>query len=291
MFYKSYAPSAGLSPLIARYMIISDDRKHREWQHMEVVPNGLSGMGFSFGENFRYHTSPDEPQEISSSKVIGIHNCSYTVSWKNPIRFFVVIVKPGGLFRLLHADMGDLRNNLVNLNLLGLKESDWICENLRKRPRHEDKIIFMETWLETKLAGKSCASSITAEAAGVIIERKGAVAVRELSDAFGINRKYLERHFMLELGTSPKEFAEIVRFNYLHTLLQEQNFSWKELAYLGNFHDQSHLIKHFHRITGLTPNTFRQKIIDQRPETSFVNKHNVHELMQGDTVIPGASLT
>lgn len=287
LFYQSYFPSERLSPLVARYMIISDDRKHREWQQLEVTPNGLSGLGFSFRENFRYATSPDKQQEITSGNIIGIHNCSYTVSWKQPINFFVIIFKPVGLFLLLHTDMGNLRNNLVNLNLLGLKEADWITERLGKLPAHRDRITFMENWLETRFARAIYPSDITGEVARAIIERKGAVAIGELSGEFGVNRKYLERHFLLELGSTPKEFAGIVRFNYLNTLLQQHTVSWKELTYLGNFHDQSHLIKHFHRITGLTPKVFKQ-MADRRPEAAFVNKHNVHELILGNTTIPGA---
>ena len=219
--------------------------------------------------------------------MVGIHDCTYRVSWKYPINFLVVIFKPAGLFQLLQTDMSCLRNNLHNLRSLGLKESEWICENLRKLPEHRDKIIFIERWLERKLAQTPPAAGITGELAQVIVKRKGSVQINDLSTEFGVNKKYLERHFFLELGSGPKEFAGLVRFNYLNMLMLQQAVSWQELIYLGNFHDQSHLIKHFHRITGLTPGKFKQTA-DRRPEAKFVTKHNVYELILANAAIPGA---
>src|SRR3546814_5583181 len=85
LFYQSYLPSRRLSSLVARYMIISDDRKHQEWQQMEVAPTGLPGLGFSYGENFRYHISPGEQHEIScrseehTSELQSLMRISYAV--------------------------------------------------------------------------------------------------------------------------------------------------------------------------------------------------------------------
>lgn len=268
-------------------MIISDDHTHPDWQQMEVTPTGLSGLGFSFGENFRYDTTAGNQQEISCGNVVGLHNCCYSVRWKYPINFFIVIFKPAGAFRLLKADMGELRNNLVNLDVLGLKESEWICDNLRGRPRHQDKIAFMESWLEGKFAGNRPATAITAGVAQAIVKKNGAVKIGDLCKTFNVNKKYLERHFLLELGATPKEFAGIVRFNYMDTLLRQETPSWKELAYLGKFHDQSHLIKHFQRLTGLSPGAFKNKMSDQPPEVTFVNQHNVHDLIVRSDMISG----
>lgn len=286
LFYQSYFPSPRFRSLIARYMIISDDETHREWQQLKVTPLGLSGLGFSFGADFRYHTSAEKERTIFDGQLCGIHDCNYMISWKKPFNFLVIAFKPAGLYPILQTDMSCLRNNLYNLSSLGVKESEWICETLSKLPLHMQKIIFIESWLERRLAKTSFAFGITGEIAQKIIEKKGKVLIKDLSREFNVNKKYLERHFHRELGSGPKEFASLVRFNYLNTLLQEQPVSWKELVYLGNFHDQSHLIKHFNRITGLTPKEF-VKTADRRPLTQFVNKHNVHELVSTNVAIPG----
>lgn len=279
MFYKSYAPSACLSSLIARYMIIIDDTGYSTWQVKDVMPVGVSGLGFSFGEDFRYLAGDREGSRITQSNVIGIHNRPYAASWKGSLQLLVVIFKPVGLFHFLNRDMSELKNALTGFDLLGITESEQICETLRGLPEHDQKISFIESWIKKKLAGKSPARDITTHIAEEIVRRRGMISIREMARELNINRRFIERNFSLKLGLSPKEFAEIARFNFLNSLmLQRERFCWQELAYIGNFHDQSHLIKHFRKVTGLPPNKYclRHRHNDT---AKFIDRHNVVSLM------------
>lgn len=122
--YQSFFPSQRLSRHIARYLIISDSRKYRDWQRMEITPTGLSGLGFSLADNFRYQTPKGNEQEIFGGNIVGLHNCCYSINWKYPIDFFVVIFKFVGASRLLKTNMNELRNNW--LTSMGL---DWRNRN------------------------------------------------------------------------------------------------------------------------------------------------------------------
>lgn len=288
LFYQSYFPSSPLNSLVARYMIISDDEKHRDWQQLQVAPHGLSGLGFSFGGDLWYQGTRKESQKIAEGTLAGIHGFTYTIRWKDPINFLVVALKPAAAFCLLRTDLSSTRNSLHNLGSFDWNESEWVCQNLRRLPLHR-WISFLETWLKKKLAGKSITPGLVGVVAEKIIQRQGAIPIKDLCNEFKVNRKYLERHFQLEMGSGPKEFSTLVRFNYLHTLLQNRRISSKELVYLGNFHDQSHLIKHFTHITGVTPEAFKKIAAWGRPLNRFVNKHNAHELILTNTVIPGTS--
>src|SRR3546814_7411005 len=89
-------------------------------------------------------------------------------------------------------------------------------------PVNKHKITFIENWLEKKLAGTTPVAGITREFAQKILDRKGAVVIGDLSGELHVNRKYIERYFNLELGLSPKAFADIIRFNYVDMLLQRE---------------------------------------------------------------------
>src|SRR3546814_17408867 len=80
------------------------------------------------------------------------------------------------------------------------------------------------------------------------------------------------------MGLSPKEYAELIRFNYLNTLMLRETISASELAYVGDFYDHSHLIKHFQRMPGLTPKVFKENA-SRRPEALFLLKNNIYELI------------
>ncbi|QEC51093.1 helix-turn-helix protein [Anseongella ginsenosidimutans] len=278
MFYQSYLPSTRFRDLVARYMIVIDDGKHTGWQKMDVVPNGLPGLGFSYGENFHYFAGCEPSKEISSANVVGIHSSPYTTTWKNPMRLFVIVFRPLGLYQLLKQDMGALKNDLTSFNLLGLTESEAICERLSVLPAHEDKIAFMETWMAGKLSGKDVKTTLTGHITDLILERKGMVSISSLATELHVNKKYIERHFNEQLGLTPKEYADIIRFSYLNTLMLRESISCSELTYLGDFYDQSHLIKHFQRMTGLTPKAFKENA-KLSPEALFLRKHNIFELI------------
>ncbi|SKB78806.1 helix-turn-helix transcriptional regulator [Dyadobacter psychrophilus] len=84
---------------------------------------------------------------------------------------------------------------------------------------------------------------------------KGIVSVKELSDDLYVSLDVFEKRFRKVVGTTPKQFADIVRMKALigqgpltsHLL---------ESALDAGFFDQSHFIKNFKKFTGQTPGEF-----------------------------------
>jgi methylphosphotriester-DNA--protein-cysteine methyltransferase len=69
----------------------------------------------------------------------------------------------------------------------------------------------------------------------------------------------LERRFKAIVGTTPKKFASIVRFN---TVLRDLDSakSLTDICYEHGFFDQAHFIKDFRHYTGDTPESFRHQL-------------------------------
>lgn len=69
----------------------------------------------------------------------------------------------------------------------------------------------------------------------------------------------MERHFMEEIGISPKEMLQIFRINKaIRMLAKEPNANLAGLSYLSGYFDQSHFIKDIKRITGFTPGQLQE---------------------------------
>ena len=59
------------------------------------------------------------------------------------------------------------------------------------------------------------------------------------------------------VGTSPKKFASIIRFNaVLEDISTTKSLS--EICYENHFFDQAHFIKDFKQFTGETPEKFKR---------------------------------
>jgi AraC family transcriptional regulator len=94
-----------------------------------------------------------------------------------------------------------------------------------------------------------------------LIERDyaGDLTLSEMAAAVHLSPFHLARVFKRALGVSPHQYLIQVRVNSARALLSAGSGqrSLAEIARAAGFADQSHLTRHFKRITGVTPSQFR----------------------------------
>ncbi|WP_153399162.1 helix-turn-helix domain-containing protein [Chryseobacterium vaccae] len=79
--------------------------------------------------------------------------------------------------------------------------------------------------------------------------------ISEIADKMGLSRQYLARMFTKHLCKTPSEFRKIFRFRKaLQSFTSSRNLT--HLTYDNLFYDQSHLIKDFQKLTGMSPKQF-----------------------------------
>ncbi|MCZ8196882.1 MAG: helix-turn-helix domain-containing protein [Flavobacterium sp.] len=90
-------------------------------------------------------------------------------------------------------------------------------------------------------------------------------SISDLAKKYSITRQNLTKHFESNLCKSPSDFKKIQRFR--EALKSQINSKSKnnltELSYDMLFYDQSHLIKDFKSLTGLTPKKFFKNLSPQ----------------------------
>lgn len=70
---------------------------------------------------------------------------------------------------------------------------------------------------------------------------------------FGLSARQLRRLSQIYLGVSPREFSRVLRFQYALHMMQTDPQSCTD-----GYYDQAHFIKEFKRLSGLTPQVFKQ---------------------------------
>ncbi len=90
-------------------------------------------------------------------------------------------------------------------------------------------------------------------ALGIIYQKKGQLLV-EKEASIGISSRHLRRIFDQYVGTSPKKFSKIVRFQSVlrHMMLNPKKLSKGGYLDFGYF-DQPHFIHEFKSLSGVTP--------------------------------------
>jgi AraC-like DNA-binding protein len=76
-----------------------------------------------------------------------------------------------------------------------------------------------------------------------------------LGEEMGLSKCYLIRLFESVYGLSPIRYAINLRIEDAKKLLY-QGVKYTEVAYSTGFYDQSHFIRHFKKIVGVTPKAF-----------------------------------
>lgn len=96
-----------------------------------------------------------------------------------------------------------------------------------------------------------------AAASGLILNSNGLIHIDKLAAFSNMSFRNFERSFKDQVGTSPKLFARIIRFNYALTQkLKRPDINWTTIALECGYFDQMHFIKDFKQFTGIVPNTF-----------------------------------
>ncbi|WP_394690114.1 AraC family transcriptional regulator [Hoeflea sp.] len=110
-------------------------------------------------------------------------------------------------------------------------------------------------------AGHDRAGAPAAELAVRIRKRmdEGADAVCELSEELGLSRYALLRSFRSAYGLTPSDYRRHKRVERSLTLIPG-NRSLTEIAFACGFFDQSHFIRDFKAVLGVTPGAYRQAI-------------------------------
>lgn len=84
----------------------------------------------------------------------------------------------------------------------------------------------------------------------------GLLKMKALADAFYVSQDVLEKRFRKSIGTSPKQFASLIRMQWIIRQQSKEN-GLAELAFETGYYDQAHFNKNFKLFTGLTPTEFR----------------------------------
>jgi AraC-like DNA-binding protein len=87
------------------------------------------------------------------------------------------------------------------------------------------------------------------------------ISVRELAAATGLSPYYFIRVFNGQVGLTPHAYLTQVRVQQAQCLLMSGETPSQAALSVG-FFDQSHLTRHFKRITGVTPGCYRNSVQD-----------------------------
>ena len=154
-----------------------------------------------------------------------------------------------------HAVLGDtaqLTGSVVSLEDVWGRDATRIHEQLQAAPTWDERFAIVEAALARRVdSGREVDREIDF-AWRRIVARRGQVRVDQLAEDVGWGRKRLWSRFRSQVGLTPKQAAQLVRFDHAAHRLAAGHPAAQVAAEAG-YADQSHLHREVAAFTGMTP--------------------------------------
>jgi AraC-like DNA-binding protein len=252
MRFDKFIPAEQLKPYI-KYFVVSENDLGKEYK---IFPS--TGLVIGFQYKGELAIIKDKKQEkLSSAGITGISD-SYKVfrDSANTGTVLVFFTETGFTHFASHP-----ANSLFNLSIslddiFDKNKVKEVKEKLSISIDDRQRIKIVEQFLISQLKDIQ-ADKLIVEAVRLIYQSRGTIRIKELNEKLLISPSPFEKRFRKVVGTTPKKFASIIRFNAVLGNLDKTK-SLTEICYENNFFDQAHFIKDFRQFTGDSPEHFKR---------------------------------
>ncbi|MBK3519395.1 AraC family transcriptional regulator [Carboxylicivirga marina] len=257
MAYNISYPSGFLSQYIKQYWSL-ESCIPMEGEHIQrIVPNGLFEMIFYF-DNKPESTDPNNlinDNIMLTGQLKNYHDLKVT----GKLSLFAISFLPHGLSMFLDMPIKELFNYSIPLRLIMKDKVKQLEDDLSRADTYKQRIAIVEHFLITQIQmnEKKHKHDRIRNVINHINQAKGIVGIEELASKTFLSRKQFERTFSDFIGTTPKHFLKIVRFqNAIYEKSKNTELSLTAIAHKCGFFDQSHMINDFKALSGITPKAY-----------------------------------
>lgn len=246
-----------------------------------VVPDGCMNMIFHLGDSYRQYLADGRSIVQPRCFVIGQLTRPLWIEPLGQTRIFAVRFQPHGLLPFLpvgqpsssstralarggRMPLHALENTAVPLQRIFGVAGARLADEMLSADSMSSRLACMDRFLMRQSALHEPADHVVSAMVERVQEGAGLGSVADLTQTFMLSRRQLERRFAASTGLSPKRFARMVKLQAaLRGLLARDGRRLTDLAHDGGYFDQSHFIRDFRALTGLTPGAFQESTVQR----------------------------
>lgn len=230
------------------------------FEEEEIVPRSCTDVLFGLGDRHWLHTggTADDPARRSlafdTSFISGLQRAPLHVESPATCCMAGIRLRPEGVAAFLRDTPSTIRGAVVELEDILGRDVEHLREQVATVASLRGRVALLTAALDRHLGEPRLPSPEVRLCLAALRGTAGRVPIRELVRASGRSHRWLTEHFRDEVGTNPKSFARLLRFEAAFGALQGvAEVDWAEFAAGRGFYDQAHLVREFRDFAGAPP--------------------------------------
>jgi AraC-like DNA-binding protein len=251
MEYQEYLPDYRLRKYIQCYWSAYSEKPPFRDQET-LIPDGTIEVMFNFGDPYAQVIN-NARAVVKGSHIIGLRKKALVISQTSKQDFFCTRFRLGGTYPFFNTPVNKFTDGFFPISDLLGKEIYELEEQLYEARDNFIRVSLADRFWLRRFQNQDDHRFIQSVLPQLIRTRK----VSAITASTGYSYKKTERKFDKILGLSPSEFLKMNRFN--RSILEMyacHSGSLTQIAYEAGYYDQSHFIREFKQLTGLTPKDF-----------------------------------
>jgi AraC-like DNA-binding protein len=226
---------------------------HEEYMH----PRGGFGIVFNLGDNLQL-----DSQAVTAPLFLdGANTVSRKLGFRGHVELLGVRFYEGGAYPFFGVSLNELQNELTLIDVLDRPGLLRLHARLQELKSLTARISLLEEWLIGRLLlGKERDALIPASLA-MLREGEGRLPIPHLAQKLAVSQRHLERLYQSQVGMSPKQYSQLLRVEVARLALKQINEISTTTSIAANlgFYDQSHFIREFSAVVGMTPYAYMKR--------------------------------
>jgi AraC-like DNA-binding protein len=221
---------------------------------VKVLPSTMAVIGIQYGNPMKV-LGERKAEMLGTSGITGLQTSFKEYVSTGAIGTIIVRFKPGGLAAFTPYPVHEFQDG--NINLAQLFPPILVAEmehRLREASAANERVAIVSAFL-LSVYGQRNPDPLVMEAAKLIQMQRGRVSIDRLAGQLFVGRRTLERKFNSLIGSTPKKFAGIVRFQHAISL-RKSGLDYLDIVEACDFSDHAHLAHDFKAFAGCSPETF-----------------------------------
>lgn len=247
--FQRVVPAPVLRPYIRSYWYFCSKKSLTSYQEEYMHPTGGFGIVFNFADPVLL----DRHTIKETVFLDGANTISRKMGFQGHIELLGIRFYEGGAFPFFAMPLTELRNEIAILEALARPALLDLHERMYDASSLSARITILEQWLMKRLFNGQKRHPLIP--ASLVKLRTGCkLSIPDLAQELAISQRQLDRLYRSQVGMSPQKYVQLQRVETARLALKElYHRSTTELAHELGFYDQSHFIREFKAVIGMTP--------------------------------------